>query len=270
MRKIKKAVFYHHLTEASEQSGKPLLEIMRYIRSLGIDWVEMDYAVLSEDISAAEALKKEGLGISSIYAFYDFGNNPNGSVGFSQVDCAKKVGCDKIMIIPGFYTSDSREQTEKERENMLAAMREMCRYAAENGVTPTIEDFDDAKSPIATAEQMLWFTERIPELKITFDAGNFMFSARDELEALEMLRKKIVHVHCKDRTPEKKAGCEVKTAVDGRNMYPSPVGAGCIKMKRIIEELKKDGYCGIFTIEHFGAADQMEYIKKSAEFLSEV
>lgn len=264
---MKKAIFYHHLAEASEQSGKSLREIIRYTRSLGIEWAEMDYAVLSDDISAANILKEEGLGISSIYAFYDFGNNPNGTVGFSQIDRAKKIGCDKIMIIPGFYTSDSCEQIEKERDNMLKAMREMCKYAAANGITPTIEDFDDVKSPIATAEQMLWFAERIPELKITFDTGNFMYSGQDELYAFELLKNRIVHVHCKDRSLKIKSDCEVKTTVDGKNMYPSAVGCGCIKMKKIIERLEKQGYNGIYTIEHFGADNQLDYMKKSVEFL---
>lgn len=267
---MKKAIFYHHLVEASEQSGKPLYEVIRYARSLGIEWAEVDFAVLSEDISAAELLKKEGVGISSIYAFYDFGNNPDGSVGFPQIDCAKTVGCDKIMIIPGFYTSDKREQIEKERGNMLAAMREMCKYAAANGITPTIEDFDDAKSPIATAEQMLWFAERIPELKITFDTGNFMFSGQDELDAFELLKNIIVHVHCKDRSLEIKPKCEVKATVDGKNMYPSAVGEGCIKMKEIIEQLERRGYNGIYTIEHFGAENQLKYMKKSVKFLGGV
>lgn len=264
---MKKAIFYHHLAEASEQSGKSLREVIRYARSLGIEWVEMDYAVLSEDVSAVNVLKEEGLSISSTYAFYDFENNPDGSVGFSQIDCAKKIGCDKIMIIPGFYTSDSREQIEKEREHMLKAMRKMCKYAATNGITPTIEDFDDVKSPIATAEQMLWFAERIPELKITFDTGNFMYSGQDELYAFELLKDRIVHVHCKDRSLEIKPGCEVKTTVDGKNMYPSAVGCGCIKMKKIIEHLKNCGYNGIYAIEHFGADNQLKYMEESAKFL---
>ena len=99
-------------------------------------------------------------------------------------------------------------------------MREMCVYARSKGIAPTIEDFDDSKSPIATARQMLWFAERIPELKITFDTGNFMFSGEDELTAFGLLKDRIAHVHCKDRTFSKNSG-EPKAAADGRIMYPA-------------------------------------------------
>ena len=38
-------------------------------------------------------------------------------------------------------------------------------------------------------------------------------------------------------------------------------------MKEIIASLEARGYDGIYTIEHFGAEDQLMYIKRSAEFL---
>ena len=259
---MKISVFYHHIAEAAAQSGREIRDVIRYARSLGIKWAEMDFSA----ISAAEMLKSEGMEISSIYAFYDFGNNPDGSVGFGHIDRAAEIGCEKIMIIPGFYSSADGAVREKERENMLAAMREMCAYAHSKGITPTIEDFDDSKSPIATARQMLWFAERIPELKITFDTGNFMFSGEDELTAFGLLKDRIAHVHCKDRTFSKNSG-EPKAAADGRIMYPAAVGCGDIKMSEIISELERGGYGGIYVIEHFGAENQLEYMKKSADFL---
>lgn len=263
---MKISVFYHHIAEAAEQSGRGIRDIIRYARSLGIESAEMELSALSDDISAAEMLKSEGMGISSIYAFYNFGKYPDGSVGFGHIDRAAEVGCEKVMIIPGFYSSEDSAVREKERENMLAAMREMCGYARSKGITPTIEDFDDSSSPIATARQMLWFAERIPELKITFDTGNFLFSGEDELTAFGLLKDRIAHVHCKDRTFSKTGG-EPKAAADGRIMYPSPVGCGCIKMPEIISALERGGYNGTYVIEHFGAEDQLEYMKRSAGFL---
>lgn len=263
---MKISVFYHHIAEAAEQSGRGIRDVMRCVRSLGIEWAEMDLAAISDDISAAEMLKSEGLGISSVYAFYDFGNIPDSSVGFRHIDRAAEVGCEKIMIIPGFYSSKDSAVRERERENMLRAMREMCGYARLRGITPTIEDFDDSRSPIATARQMLWFAERIPELKITFDTGNFLFSCEDELTAFGLLKDRIAHVHCKDRSFSKSGG-EPKAAADGRIMYPAAVGGGCIKMEEIIAELESGGYDGIYVIEHFGAEDQLDCMRRSVDFL---
>ena len=264
---MKKSVFYHHMAEAASQKGMAIQDIIRQVHSLGIGWAEVDLADLKRDNSIADMLKNEGMGISSIYGFYDFGGSQNGSAGFEHVQLAKKLGCEKVMIIPGFYTSDDKAQCENEREKMLAAMKQMCEYAQSEGIVPTIEDFDDCKSPIATAEQMMWFAERIPQLMITFDTGNFMYSGQSELDAFELLKDRIVHVHCKDRSLIEKPHCEMKMTVDGKAMYPAPVGSGCIKMKEIIASLDARGYDGIYTIEHFGAEDQLMYIKRSAEFL---
>ena len=129
-----------------------------------------------------------------------------------------------------------------------------------------IEDFDDEKSPIADAEGMLWFLERIPSLRAAFDTGSFMYSARSETEAFKQLQKKIVHIHCKDRSLDEKMGCEFKLTIDGKKLYPSPVGFGCVKMAEIVDALENDGFDGIYTIEHFRANNQAEYIKCSTEW----
>ncbi len=265
------SVFYHHVMEAAAQRQCALEDILQKLKEYGITAVEVDLA----DILAAEAdgrafdadLQQAGLGISSIYGFYDFGKYAEEAAWKHHVDVAKSLGCERVMIIPGFYSSEEDAVKAEERVRMLAAMQQMCRYAASQGTTPTIEDFDDCSSPIATAEQMHWFAERVPELKITFDTGNFMYSEQDELEAFELLRDKIVHVHCKDRALTYRPACEEKRTIASRAMYPAAVGSGSIRMKELVQQLIAGGYDGYYAIEHFGAEDQLEFMKKSAEWL---
>ena len=38
-----------------------------------------------------------------------------------------------------------------------------------------------------------------------------------------------------------------------------------IGIEKLLKKLVADGYSGRFAIEHFGAVDQAEYMKKSAE-----
>ncbi|MNN71351.1 hypothetical protein D3C81_1872760 [compost metagenome] len=40
-----------------------------------------------------------------------------------------------------------------------------------------------------------------------------------------------------------------------------------LPMKNIVTELLKSGYDDTFAIEHFGAEDQLAYMKQSAEWL---
>ena len=263
---MKLSVFYHHICEAAQQSGKTVSEVIDIAKSLGINYLEFDIADLKNDETAV-FLYDSGMKISSVYGFYDFANSDDLGGAFYHCDRAAELGSEKIMLIPGFYSANDKSVMESERKKMLSAMKRVCEYAHEKGLTPTIEDFDDFLSPISTSERMLDFVNEIPYLKVTFDTGNFMYSAESENYAFERLRPYIVHVHCKDRSMTPDERCEMKCAVDGTEMYACPTGDGCAAVAHIVKELVKDGYDGIFTIEHFGAYDQLMFMKKSAENL---
>lgn len=266
------ALFYQHIMEAAAQTGQSMEAVLARVRAAGIGYAECDMADLLRDASILPGLRAAGLGVSSIYGFYDFGNEPDGKAGYAQIELAAQAGCKRIMIIPGFYTDmaeASAAKREQERENMLAAMRDMCAYAAAKQITPMIEDFDDVKSPIASAKGMRWFLDRIPELRVAFDTGNFIYSGQDELEAFALLKDKIAHVHCKDRSLCRRPGAEEKLAADGRRLYPAAVGSGIIRMGQLVRLLEKQGYDGLYAIEHFGAPDQTAYMEESARFLRE-
>lgn len=263
---MKLSVFYHHICEAAQQSGKTVSEVIDIAKSLGINYLEFDIADLKNDETAV-LLSDSGMKISSVYGFYDFANSDDLGGAFYHCDRAAELGSEKIMLIPGFYSANDKSVMESERKKMLSAMKKVCEYAHEKGLTPTIEDFDDFLSPISTSERMLDFVNEIPYLKATFDTGNFMYSAESENYAFERLRPYIVHVHCKDRSMTPDERCEMKCAVDGTEMYACPTGDGCAAVAHIVKELVNGGYDGIFTIEHFGAYDQLMFMKKSAENL---
>lgn len=261
------SVFFNHIKEAARQSGRSVGEVLALAKQWGIDQVELD----RDDIARAEEmlalLSSHQIGISSIYGFYNFGADSDLSVANVHIRHAVQLNCPRIMIIPGFLTGSTDEAAAEEQQNMLAAMKEVCALAKPHGITVTIEDFDDRTSPIATAEQMLWFAERLPDLRITFDTGNFIYSEQPVLEAYDLLKDKIVHVHCKDRRLASEAGESFIVTTGGRRLYPSPVGSGCIEIKAILERLRQAGYEGTFVIEHFDALDQLDYMKKSAKWL---
>lgn len=130
-----------------------------------------------------------------------------------------------------------------------------------------LEDFDDKTAHFSTAEGLKYFMEQVPELYCTFDTGNFLYSEEDSLEVLPMFLDRIGHVHCKDRSFSEVKGEEFKATIAGRNMFSSPVGSGMIKMKEIVEEIKRSGYDDYFAIEHFGSLNQIGFMEKSAEWL---
>lgn len=263
------SVFYHHIKEAAKQEKETDLEILKQVKSFGVSQLEFDIMELENQKQMLETLQVADFGVSSIYGFYDFGKNQDGADGYALVDAAVTFGCSKIMIIPGFYKNSLKNPKKLQERKMIEQMKKMCDYAMEKEITPTIEDFDDKKSPIATATQMLQFTNELPDLKITFDTGNFMYSAEEEKDAYEILKDKIVHVHCKDRSLYPTQSSLFKQATDGRKLYPSFVGGGCVAIKDILKNLKANGYDDMLAIEHFDILNYMESIEKSAHWLKQ-
>ena len=133
----------------------------------------------------------------------------------------------------------------------------------------SLEDFDNAEAPFGTWQELKWYVEQVPGLNISFDTGNFAYFGQDVLEAFGQLAPYVCLVHVKDRKAEGRPGEKYTEAVDGRKLYPSAVGSGQIPMAEVIERLKKNGFDGCMTIEHFDSADMLGDMRKSAEWLKE-
>jgi sugar phosphate isomerase/epimerase len=284
------------------------LKVLKYASDLGISGLECDFFRLwdeakgepillrantnepesesqtlkyfvNEDNADAVSLKslfnKAGLSVASIYRTFDFGHALR-EESLRQIDevlkCAKLYGADKILAIPGFINEDD------DGESVISKMTELLKLFVERagklGIRVTLEDFDLNTAPYSTISGLKCFFENVPGLGYTFDTGNFAYSLEDELEAYSALKSYICHVHLKDRSWDDSRADEkasnAKANLSGRLMYPCEVGGGFIKIRECLELLKKDGYAGSFSIEHFGAVNQPEYMKKSVMNLKDM
>ena len=138
--------------------------------------------------------------------------------------------------------------------------------AAAQGVTVVMEDFDGDSAPFSTAAELLWFMQNVPGLRCGFDTGNFLYSEEDAAAVLPDFLPYISAVHCKDRGWAKNAG-EPKITVGGRAMYPVAVGDGDLDMAGMVRTILDAGYTGVFAAEHFGSADQLRDMERSAQYL---
>ena len=292
--KIKLSIFYEHLREAMEQTGKSLEELLEEARKAGIRGVEMEFSTLVQRPELNRIIKNAGLEISNLYQFFDFGNKYAAGMhtGRKMIDTAKAMGIPRVMIIPGFLSEEqgrelsrvsaSYEETAAYLEGiaevlaMRDAMAELTEYAKEKGIMVSIEDFDSFTSPIARVNQLRWFLTQIPDLRHTLDMGNYAFSNENAAEAYELFKDQIGHVHCKDRGEEKEEDPAIWEALGvpygkelshRKGMKPVPVGEGYMPIAELVKKLHDQGYDGYFAIEHFGAPDQLGYMLRSAEFL---
>jgi sugar phosphate isomerase/epimerase len=90
------------------------------------------------------------------------------------------------------------------------------------------------------------------------DVGHWVRSGLDPVEQIKKLEGKIVSVHLKDVSE-----FGVKKAVD------VPLGTGKGKVKEILEELNKQGFTGVFTIEYESNPENpISDIKKCVEYFN--
>lgn len=262
---MKLSVFYDHILQAAKQTGKELSFLLQEVKSAGIDAVEINMTYLNEHEETYDLLRKAQLDVSCVYEFYEMDSKDETKRAQCHVDTAKKAGTGKILVVPGFFKEETKDYVacihdyektaaflnhNEKALRMAKGMADIVDMAKKQGIQIVIEDFDNIDSPIACVNGMKWFMEKIPELWITFDIGNFIIHKEDIFMAWEALKERVIHVHCKDRGAESVA-----------------VGDGYIPMKEILNRIAASGYEGYFAIEHFDAADQEKCMLRSAEFL---
>lgn len=278
---MKLSVFYDHILQAQEQSGKPLSELFGLCRSFGIEAVELSYArFAAERESVWDGLLGAGLSVSCLYEFFDFTGGGGLSGAKELLETAARLHVPRVLLVPGALSAGEAAELmacggsykatscfmegNAKIQNIKQALTALTAYAAPLGVTVTLEDFDGFMQPFARMNQLLWFMNNVPGLRCTLDMGNFAFSNEDVVQAAELLRSAIVHVHCKDRA--------INPSVSGafcKGLGQSPAGRGYIPIRELISWLSGTGYDGYLAIEHFDLPDQLGGIRESARFLRE-
>lgn len=265
---MKISVFYNHVCEAARQRNISEKAVLAAIKAEGMEAVELGFGEYDSREKLREKLAEAGMAVSSIYRFFSFEKGCDEQAIDELVAEAIFFESPNIMAIPGFIPKgESREEVSK---RMLVPMRELINRASAAGIRVLIEDFDASDSPTADAKGMRWFADRLPELGMTFDCGNFYFTGENELDAFSLLKDRIVHVHCKDRAKKPFDGEKPSKRLNGELMYPSPFGDGIIPSQDIFKLLKGIDYNGYLVAEHFDASDQMSFMIRSAQNIKDL
>ena len=289
---IRLSVFFDHILQAEEQTGKHIPELLAEVKKAGISAVEINCTYLLEHPATLEMLETAGLQVSCIYEFYALERGRETEKARRHIEIARKTKAGKILIVPGFFSVETEEfvncvpdrekvwdylSHSEKAQRMADGLREIVEMAGSRNIVDTpitvvIEDFDDRNSPIACVSGMQWFAEQVPGLCFTFDTGNFIIHGENIFAAWEELKDKVVHVHCKDRkiSSDKPLQTQKNATPDIKECYlPAAVGECCIPIKELVYKMKEYGYRGYLAIEHFDAADQEAYMQKSAANLQE-
>jgi len=266
------ATFYDHVMDISRQERISMTEALREVRSLGVELLEVSQNnLIGREDELGHELSYAGLGISSIPSYFDFGRDTDvDRQSEPTLEAARFLGVKKLLVIPGFFApEDGPEERERQTKSMIDCINRLADKAAGYGVSLVMEDFDSDRTSYCSAREVRRFLDGCPGLSCCFDTGNFRYAAGDELEAYELLKDRIAHVHWKDRAYTQHNDEYGITAADGRKLYPSPVGSGELNLAELMTRLKRDGYTGVYAVEHYGSNTALDYLKQSVAWVKE-
>lgn len=267
---LKLATFYDHIRDIARQEQISAAQAMHLAREAGVEALEVSSVNLEAEGTEAigRALEEAGLGVSAIPAYLNFGRDSDVERQvLPLLESAGALGTDKIMVIPGFFApEDSPAAREEQTVRMEEGINRMADLAAGRGISLVMEDYDNETAPFSTMEGLRRFLDHCPGLSCAFDTGNFRYMGQDVRAAYDLLRDRIGHVHLKDRAYASFGGEPARTAVDGTDLYPCPVGSGSLPLSEILTRLREDGYSGFCTLEHYDSQHMLDYLRQSASW----
>ena len=184
------------------------------------------------------------------------------------LDDAVDLGAPCVMIVP--FPSGNSSDRESGRRMWYDILRELSPLAEAARLTMTIENYEGARSPFVTADELLSAQAAAPNLKFTFDAGNAAMG-EDPVECARRLAGHIAYVHLQDWEIFDSPGEARIPGLDGRYYVKALVGEGVLDLPAIIRELHRQNYDGFLDIEYVGSRYQpAEAVSRAVRYLEQL
>ncbi len=254
--KIRYSVFSDHIHSISEQRGISLAEAAKYVRSLGIEGVEVWSQVRRREL---KIYTDAGLKIACVVWFPKFVLDEYDALGAAKtIKLAKDNGASSILVVPAEEKCSLENKAFAEtRKRVIERTERFAKEAAKEGVFVCVEDYDNSTSPTHNIANTEDFLRKAPSVGFVFDTGNFMPSGDDAREAMLKFAGRIRHIHLKDRD---KVGKPMGKCV--------PFGYGVLPAAELVKTpAMLWGYDMWYTLEHFGAEDMVKSLTDTMKFL---
>lgn len=238
---------------------------IKYFEVRGVDGKNISTLSDEEVLTLKSKMEQYGIKVSSI-------GSPIGKIKIEEefaphfevfkkvVNIAKTLGTKYIRMF-SFYHEGGDEWTAKEREEVLARLRQMISYAKEQNVILLHENEKGIYGD--TADRCIDLMKELycDHFKAVFDPANFVQCGQDTCYAYDNLKGYIEYMHIKDARFE-----------DGKVV---PAGMGDGNVAYVLKGLFAGGYDGFLSLEpHLGSFeglaaleldDKMEGLPKGGE-----
>lgn len=171
----------------------------------------------------------------------------------AYADFTKALGVKLLACHIGFVPHDSADP---QYRVMVDRLKKVCDTLGERGLTLVMETGQEK------AQDLLGFIAAVarPNIAINFDPANMiLYGVGDPVEAVGLLKDKIIHSHMKDANwssqPTQTWGEEVV------------LGTGQADIPRIVSKLRAGGYQGPLVIEREAGDNRVADIKEAIKLL---
>lgn len=233
------SIFADHIRTIAQQENISFQEAAQAVRNMGYEGVDVWVTSSKEEL---KTLNELGFEHASAIVIIDHSQEDYHEKEEQTIQFMKENGFPRVLLVPGLIPQGSSQEI---LDKMLERIDIFSRRAAAEGLDVMIEDYDDLRSPCYNTEALNRMFKAAPRLSHNFDTGNYLFCGEDPMVAVKHFRKRIHHVHLKDR---KALGDKASPVV----------GTGIVPMKGIIAYLLKKGYKGWFCVEFFGEKHMLE------------
>ena len=233
------SIFCDHIWTVAHQEGLSFAEAAARIREIGYTGADVRVLQKPEELYTLDSL---GFAHACAIADIDFSAGDQPDMEDIALNFMQMHKYEHLLLVPGLMAP---EATAEDRE---AARRRIVAFAAKasaQGIRVMLEDYDNPRSLCFNTERLDSLFTLSGDLGHVFDTGNYLFAGEDALEAYQLFRDRIDHVHLKDR-------------VAPNDMHCVPAGRGCIPIDTIVRDLLTSGYDGWLTIEQYGSRQMLE------------
>lgn len=180
------------------------------------------------------------------------------------IDQMEKRKVPILMLAPSVRPAGNEDELMRMQSLLIEGFSDVIEYSKGSGITVTIENQSTLQRADSRMEDIRYILDCVPELGFVLDTGNFFCVGEDVLKAYELLKDRMMHMHCKDWTfnPYGHFVRENMPRFEG-----VAVGEGKIPIKELFSLLRKDGYGGNAVLEINASPVTLDMLDRSADFL---
>lgn len=239
------SIFSDHIYAIAQEEQISFRQAAEQVKAIGYTGADVYVTTKDEDVQILDEL---GFQHASAIALIDYTQGSQTQMEDCTLSFMQKHGYTRLLLVPGLLSeSDSQGQLEL----MITRLRAFVQRANALGIDVMIEDYDNPRSPCYNSPSLDLLFRAIPQLSLTFDTGNFIYCDEDVLRAQKHFRKRIHHIHLKDRPAEKPKRAS------------TTIGTGLVPLDKFIHHQRKHRYTGWYTVEQYGVPHQLQSARQS-------